>query len=75
MYRLFYVSYASIIFFKEFFCVCVCVFLIYLFYLFYFWVHWVFAAACGLSLVVASGLGSCGSPALEHRFTSCGAWA
>ena len=26
-----------------------------LFYLFIFWLHWVFVAACGLSLVAASG--------------------
>ena len=79
-------------------------------YLFiYLWLHWVFIAACGLSLVVASGsytslwcagfslwwllllqsmgsrhtalvvvaqgLSSCGSQALEHRLSSCGTWA
>ena len=27
------------------------------------------------SVVVACGLGSCGSQALEHRLSSCGAWA
>ena len=27
----------------------------FLMYLFIFWLHWVFVAACGLSLVVASG--------------------
>ena len=25
------------------------------FFIYYFWLHWVFVAACGLSLVVASG--------------------
>ena len=27
------------------------------------------------SVVVAGGLSSCGSRALEHRLSSCGAWA
>ena len=31
---------------KVFFCCCCFI---------YFWLHWVFVAACGLSLVVASG--------------------
>ena len=78
-------------------------------YLFNFWLRWVFVAACGLSLVAASGatlrcgaqashyggfscwgarvlgaqasvvvahgLSSCGSRALERRLSSCGAWA
>ena len=26
------------------------------------------------SVVAAGGLSSCGSPASEHRFSSCGAW-
>ena len=29
----------------------------------------------GALVAVARGLGSCGSPALEHRLNSCGAWA
>ena len=46
-----------------------------------FWLHWVFVAACGLSLVVASGgcsslwcagFTSGGSRALELRLSSCG---
>ena len=61
----------------------------------YFCLCWVFAAACGLSLVAASGSGllivvvslvvehglwarglsSCGTWALEHRLSSCGARA
>ena len=78
----------------------------------YFWLCWVFVAACGLSLVAASGLqlqrallqctcfslrwllllqstgsrragfssvarglSSCGLRALEHKLSSCGAWA
>ena len=59
-------------------------------YLFiYFWLRWVFVAACNLSLVaeatlrcsaqasvfVAHGLRSCGLQALEHKLSSCGAWA
>ena len=53
----------------------------------YFWLHWVFIAARRLSLVVASrgysllrctgsrhaGFSICGSRALEHRLSSCGA--
>ena len=38
-----------------------------LLYLFiYFWQHWVFVAARSLSLVVESGVLSCGERALEH---------
>ena len=78
-------------------------------YLFIYWLRWLFIAACGLSLlaasggysslrcagfsycggfccraqaigaqasvVVACGLSSCGSQALEHRLSSCGARA
>ena len=84
-----------------------CGFFFFKFVLFiYFWLHWDFVAACGLSLVAASGgllfvvvcgllievashcgawalgtwasvvvargLSSCGSRALEHRLSSCG---
>ena len=35
----------------EFFCFCFC----FLFVFIFFWLRWVFAAMCGLSLVVASG--------------------
>ena len=55
----------------------------------WFWLCWVFVAAHGLSLVAASGgcsvlrstgctragFSSCGSRALEHRLSSCGARA
>ena len=48
----------------------------------YFWLHWVFAAACSLSLVVASGgFSRCGAQALGVQashcggFSCCGAWA
>ena len=33
------------------------------------------ALGAGPSVVVAHGLSSCGSQDLEHRFSSCGAWA
>ena len=39
----------------KLFSLSVCVFFTKLFYFIYFWLHWVFVAACGLSLVVASG--------------------
>ena len=50
---------------------------------FFFWLRWVFVAACGLSLVAASGGLSCGAQALgtrasvvvAHRLSSCGTWA
>ena len=63
---------------------------IYLFVCFYFWLHWVFVAACGLSLVAASGVSSslrCAGFSLQwllllqsmgsrHAdFSSCGTWA
>ena len=62
----------------------------FLFYFIYFWLHWVFVAACGLSLVAASGgyssLRCTGfslrwllllrSMGSRHAgFSSCGAWA
>ena len=57
------------------------------FFKFIFWLRWVFVAmhcafsSCGgvwalgtrASVVVARGLSSCGSRALEHRLSSCGA--
>ena len=49
---------------------------IYLF-IFYFWLHWVFVAACGLSLVAASG-GYCWLPCADFSlrwFLFCGAQA
>ena len=33
------------------------------------------AVGAGASVVVAHGLSSCGLRALEHRLSSCGAWA
>ena len=58
-------------------------------YFIYFWLRWVFVAACGLfsscgeqrllsnCSVWASHCSdfSCGARALEHRLSSCGAWA
>ena len=43
----------------------------------YFWLRWVFIAACGLSLVVASGVYSgCGAWVFHcGGFSCCGAWA
>ena len=35
----------------------------------------VWALSARTSVVVAHGLSSCGSQALEHRLNSCGAWA
>ena len=36
---------------------------LFILFIYYFWLHWVFVAACGLSLVAASGATLC-----------CGAW-
>ena len=53
-------------------------------FFFFFWLHWVFIAACGLSLVVASGgFSCCGARALgaqasvvaAHGLSSCSPWA
>ena len=48
-----------------------------LIYLFYFWLYWVFAATCGLSLVVVSGgFSCCRSWSPEHEgFSSWGTQA
>ena len=49
-------SYTSLVkFVHGYFVLCDAILFYFIFLKIYFWLHWVFVAACGLSLVVASG--------------------